>query len=123
MLTTSRAGTSQLVTTSREPTSQQRAVVRDELTAALAARRELGEELEPQLIDGFVERIERRLEQRARAPQQVTPSRDRGNELALAIVSMLFAIPMLAIAGGTAGLLGVIAVCVALVLVNASFRR
>jgi len=120
MLTTPPAGTKQPVTASRGSASEERAAVRDELTAALAARRELGEELEPQLIDGFVERIERRLEQRA---QPLAPSRDRGNELALAIVSMLFAIPMLAIAGGTAGLLGVVAVCVALVLVNASFRR
>jgi hypothetical protein len=31
---------------------------REELAAAIAARRELGEELEPQLIDGFVQRIE-----------------------------------------------------------------
>jgi len=121
MLTTPPAGTNQPVTGSRGSASEERAAVRDELTAALAARRELGEELEPQLIDGFVERIERRLEQRAAQPP--APSRDRGNELALAIVSMLFAIPMLAIAGGTAGLLGVVAVCAALVLVNASFRR
>jgi hypothetical protein len=34
------------------------------------------------------------------------------------IVSLLAAIPLIAIAGGTVGLAGVIAVCTALVLVN-----
>jgi hypothetical protein len=34
------------------------------------------------------------------------------------IVSLLAAIPLIAIAGGTVGLAGVIAVCAALVLVN-----
>jgi hypothetical protein len=36
-------------------------VPRDELRAALAARKELGEEMEPALVDAFVERIERQL--------------------------------------------------------------
>ena len=97
-------------------------VPRDELEAAVAARRELGSELEPQIIDAFVERIEKRIEQRLqeRAP---APRRQRDYELALAIVSLGVSIPLLGIAGGTAGLPGVIAVCLAIVLVNVLFRR
>ena len=92
----------------------------DEFRAALEARRELGTELEPEVIDGFVERIEKRLVERRPPP---APSRDRGHETGIAIVSLGVAIPMLAIAGGTTGLPGVIAVCVALVLLNLVVRR
>jgi hypothetical protein len=41
------------------------AVVRDEVRSAIEARRELGDEMEPAVIDAFVERIERRLGDRA----------------------------------------------------------
>jgi hypothetical protein len=94
---------------------------REELQAAIAARRELGEELEPHVIDSFVERIERRIDERVRA--QVPARHDKRPELALAIVSLGLAIPLLGIAGGTAGLPGVLAVCLAIVLVNLIFRR
>jgi hypothetical protein len=39
---------------------------RDELHAAIEARRELGDDYEPQLVDQFLERIEKRLEERIR---------------------------------------------------------
>jgi Flp pilus assembly protein TadB len=95
--------------------------VEGELRAAIAARQELGTELEQDVIDSFVERIERRLDERAR---ELAPARrDRHAEFVLAIVSLGVAIPLLAIAGGIAGLAGVIAVCTALVLVNLVFRR
>jgi hypothetical protein len=89
---------------------------RDELQAALAARREVGEELEPQVIDAFVERIERRIEERARelAPQRKRAGVDRG----LVLGTMALSIPLLAIAGGLAGLAGIVFVCAAIVLVN-----
>jgi hypothetical protein len=94
---------------------------REEFRAALAARRELGEELEPDVIDAFVERIERRIDERIRA--QLPARHDRRPDFALAVVSLCVSIPLIAIAGGTVGLPGVIAVCVAIVLVNAVFRR
>ena len=96
-------------------------VPRDEAEAALAARRELGREFEPELVDAFVERIERRLDERLR--QRLPAKRDRGHELAIMVVSIVFAIPMLAIAGGIAGLPGIVAVCTALVLINVLARR
>jgi hypothetical protein len=99
-------------------------VQRDELVAAIEARRELGAELEPQVIDGFVERLERRIDERlkARVPAKSTHRRPEF-ELALAIVTLCVAIPLLGIAGSTAGLGGVAVVSVALVLVNVLFRR
>ena len=102
-----------------ERKEQERGEIQAELRAALEARRELGPELEPHVIDGFVERIERRLAERGPA----RPARDRNHETAIAIISLGVAIPMLAIAGGTTGLAGVVAVCLALVLLNLVVRR
>ena len=39
-------------------------VRRDELEAAIETRRELGSDMEPAVIDAFVERIERRIGER-----------------------------------------------------------
>jgi hypothetical protein len=90
-------------------------VPREELRATLQARQELGPAYEPELLERFAQDLERRLEARpAKTP--------RGNlskeETGIVIVSILAAIPLLGIAGGTVGLPGVIAVCAALVLVN-----
>ena len=48
-------------------------VPREELQAAIEARKEVGQDMEPALIDAFVERIERRLEHRG--VQSEKPSR------------------------------------------------
>jgi hypothetical protein len=95
----------------------------EEFRAALAARRELGDELEPHVIDSFVERIERRIDQRVQERLPVRQERPSDHALALAIVSLCVSIPLIAIAGGTAGLSGVIAVCTAIVLVNLVYSR
>ncbi len=39
-------------------------VARDDALAALSARRELGEDFEPAVVDAFVERIEREIDAR-----------------------------------------------------------
>jgi hypothetical protein len=94
---------------------------RDELEAAIAARREVGAELEPQVIDGFVERIEKRIDERAR---ELAPKKSRtGLDTRLALGSMAFAIPLLGIAGGIAGLPGIALVCLAIVIVNVIAAR
>lgn len=90
-------------------------VPRDELEAALAARRELGPEYETEIANSLAERIEERLEARLR---ERVPVRRGTPPLALAVISMAFAIPLLGIAAGTAGLPGIVAVCTAIVLVN-----
>jgi hypothetical protein len=99
---------------------ERREQLRDELESTLAARRELGAELEPQLVESFLDRVEQRLDERTRpaAPAQ----RDKRPELALAIVSLGVSIPLIAIAGFAAGVPGVALVCLALVLVNYFFR-
>jgi VIT1/CCC1 family predicted Fe2+/Mn2+ transporter len=98
---------------------------RDELSAAIEARRELGQELEPQVVDSFLARIEKHIDERIdeRTKNRLPVKQARKHELALAIVSIVAAIPLLAIAGGTAGLPGVVAVAVALVLLNVVFKR
>ncbi len=94
---------------------------RDDIQAALEARRELGPEMEPAVVDAFVERMERAIEARvdARLAQQraVKPSSSagRGSELILAIVSLGVAIPLTAASAATAGLLAVLVVWLGLV--------
>jgi hypothetical protein len=50
-------------------------VLKQELQAAMEARKELGDDMEPAVIDAFVERIERRLEHRegTREPAERRP--------------------------------------------------
>jgi len=98
-------------------------VRRDELHAALEARRELGPAYEREVLDAFAEQLERRLDARLRQQRPAPARRERDKELALAIVSLLVAVPLIAIAGGTVGLAGVLAVCAAIVLVNVAFAR
>jgi hypothetical protein len=96
---------------------------REELRAAIGAREELGAELEPQVIDAFVERIERRI---AEAARERAPARrkDRSDlSLALAIVSLGISIPVTAIAAVQAGLAGILVVWAGIVLVNVAFSR
>ena len=100
---------------------RERVVPPEELRAAIEARRELGEELEPHLIDSFVERIERRVDERLR--ERLPRQRNSDHDVAVTIVSLLVAIPLIAIAGGIAGLPAIVAVCAALVLVNVVARR
>lgn len=93
-------------------------VPRDEARATLAARRELGEEFDEQLVDAFVEKVERRLEPRLRKPAR--DERGRGS-FELAICSLIFGIPLSGIAAGTAGLTGLLVAWLGIVLVNTVF--
>jgi hypothetical protein len=86
-------------------------VPRDEVRATLEARQELGAAYEDELVERFAQRVEARLKERA-------PARRANQSPAIAIVSLLAAIPMLGIAGGTTGVPGIALVCLALVLVN-----
>ena len=92
-------------------------VPRDEARAALAARRELGPEYEDDLVERFAGRIEQRLLEQ-RPARRLTQEQETG----IVIVSIIAAIPLIAIASGS-GLAAVIAVCVALVAVNALVLR
>ena len=102
---------------------------RDDIQAALEARRELGPEMEPAVVDAFVERMERAIEARvdARLAQQgarPSPPEGRGGpELTLAIVSLGVAIPLTAISAATAGMLAVLIVWLGLVGINWAYSQ
>jgi hypothetical protein len=92
--------------------------LRKEAEATLAARREVGAELEPQLVDRFVDRIEEEIERRAQDLAEARQPHHNAPMIPLALGSLGIAIPLMGIAGGTGGVAGIIAVCVAIVLVN-----
>ena len=102
------------------------AVPREEAAAALGARRELGAEMEPAVVDAFVERVERAIDARvdARLAQRGGAARrSGGSDLALPIVSLGLAIPLTAIAAGIEGYLAVLVVWIGIVAVNVAHAR
>ncbi|MEV4004054.1 hypothetical protein [Actinomadura sp. NPDC049753] len=102
---------------------------REDLTAAMAARRELGPDYDDAFIETVVDRIEETLDARAAAP---TPRRrrapapeprhgDRDHSLAMAILSLLAAIPLSAIGVVNAGIPGLLIALTGVVLVNFTY--
>jgi VIT1/CCC1 family predicted Fe2+/Mn2+ transporter len=91
-------------------------VPRDELEAAIEARKELGAEMEPAVIDAFVERIERRVVERAEESER-SLQRRREHQKEMVLGAMGVSIPLLAIAAIFTGLAGVIVVCGALAVI------
>jgi hypothetical protein len=91
-------------------------VPRDELEAAIEARKELGAEMEPEVIDAFVERIERRVVQRTEESER-SLRRRREHQKEMVLGAMGISIPLLAIAAIFTGLAGVIVVCGALAVI------
>jgi hypothetical protein len=89
-------------------------VVREELRSAIEARQELGAEMEPAVIDTFVERIERRLADRADQDERALKRR-RDHQKEMILGSMAISIPLFAVAAIFTGTAGVVAVLVALV--------
>jgi len=95
-------------------------VPRDELRATLEARQELGPAYEPEVLERFADELERRIE--ARLPDRRRVGLAGDQKTGITIVSIIAAIPLIAIASGT-GLPAVVAVCAALVLVNYVVHR
>jgi hypothetical protein len=91
-------------------------VQKEELEAAIEARKELGADLEPALVDAFVERIERRLAQRGDDDER-SLQRKREHQKEMVLGAMGISIPLLAIAAIFTGLAGVVAVCAALAVI------
>jgi hypothetical protein len=89
-------------------------VVREELRSAIEARQELGAEMEPAVIDTFVERIERRLADRHDQDERALKRR-RDHQKEMILGSMALSIPLFAVAAVFTGTAGVVAVLVALV--------
>jgi hypothetical protein len=98
--------------------------VRKDLRAAVAARQELGPEYEAEIIDGFLEKLDARdAQRRGGLPEPVPRPRHPSREtdpggLALAIVSIVAAIPITAIAADMLGLIGVVVCWAGLVGIN-----
>ena len=91
-------------------------VVENELRAALEARQELGDEMEPAVIDAFVARIEQRLGERAEDRERALKRR-RDHQKDMTLGAMALSIPLLTVAAIFTGLAGVIVVCVALAVI------
>jgi hypothetical protein len=93
-----------------------------EIQATLEARRELGPSYDEQFLDALVEKLTRQVAQaRQSQSRPATPAHNAFNakqRSELAVVSLVFAIPMIAIAGAEVGLLGIAFVCAAIVAVN-----
>jgi hypothetical protein len=98
------------------------AVEKDELRAAIEARKELGEEMEPAIVDAFVERIERRLAERTgKRDALLKQKHDHQKEMVLG--AMAISIPLFALAAIFTGLAGVLAVCAALAVIAVTAAR
>jgi hypothetical protein len=97
-------------------------VPRDELEAAIEARKEVGEDMEPELIDAFVERIERRLEQRGGESEQAL-RRKREHQKEMVLGAMAISIPLFAMAAIFVGLAGILVVCGALAVIAIASTR
>jgi hypothetical protein len=82
----------------------------------MEARRELDAEMEPALIDAFVDRIERRIADRV-GEGDLALKRRREHQKEMTLGSMAISIPLLAIAAIFTGLAGVVTVCAALALI------
>ncbi|WP_129842247.1 hypothetical protein [Streptomyces sp. RFCAC02] len=110
--------------------------LRTDLDAALQTRKELGEAYEAELVDGFLEKVEQRVDatvdkrvRRQLAEQQMviarggrpqTPDQYRGpgSEFVLAAISLVLAIPLSAIAAANSGLNGLLTCWAGIVAVN-----
>jgi hypothetical protein len=97
-------------------------VPRDELRAMIEARKELGEEAEPALIEAFVDRMEKELSKRQRESEQ-SLRRKRDHQKEMVLGSMALSIPLFALAAIFTGLAGVIVVCGALAVIAIATAR
>lgn len=100
----------------------ERTIPRDELQAAIEARKELGAEMEPAVIDAFVERIERRLEARGSESEQ-SLKRKREHQKEMVLGAMGISVPLFALAAIFTGIAGVIVVCAALAVIAITAAR
>ncbi|AFV89133.1 MAG: hypothetical protein SOH99_07610 [Acidipropionibacterium acidipropionici] len=107
---------------------------RSEMEAVLGARAELGEEMEPAVVDSFAARVTSEINRQMaleRAEKSRPPAPDKGSvsanqRVAVAIVSAGVAIPLTAIMMGTGGgIFGSLIVWIGLVAINMvlGFRR
>jgi hypothetical protein len=97
-------------------------VRRDELQAVIETRAELGADMEPAVIDAFVERLERRIAEGA-AKKEKALKRKRDHQKEMVLGAMGISVPLLAIAAIFTGLAGVLVVCGALAVITVVSTR
>jgi anti-sigma factor RsiW len=100
------------------------AETRSELEATLAARQELGPAHDEELIDGFLDRIDKEIDRRVEEKVAALVPRKRAAS-PLNPATLAVSIPIIAIAGGIGHVAGLIVAFLALVIVFtiAEFRR
>ena len=100
-------------------------ITRDDVTSMIGARGELGEDMEPAVVDAFLERVEAAIEAQAaeRRPKSRGRAPESGERLALAIVSLGTGIPITAIAAEAADALGIAIAWIGIATVNVLFSR
>jgi hypothetical protein len=95
---------------------------REELQAALEARRELGSDYEPHIIDSFLERIEQRLDQRQQRPaRQHKPPEPPALVVPLASIGMGIAVTGAAGSIHPGGFVVAIIAWIAIAIVNVAY--
>jgi hypothetical protein len=98
---------------------------RDELRAVIDARRELGPEYEPALVESFLDKLEDgiaakvRAEVDARVPERQQARGRSDPSLTMAMGSLALGIPLTGIAAGNGGLTGLLIAWGGIVAVNA----
>jgi hypothetical protein len=104
-------------------------ISREDVASTIGARHELGEELEPAVVDAFLERVERAIDAQVEAKLAESKQRrrsrsgmDEDKRLALSIVSLGTGIPITAIAAEQGGVLGILIAWCGIVGVNAAQR-
>ena len=103
-------------------------IERRDVEAALEARRELGKEYEPEIVDSFLEKIEQHLDERARKHRPAGPEH-RGAVTPLVLGSIALGIPVTVVslsnAPGAGGIAVAIVAWIAIAVANlaAMFRR
>jgi hypothetical protein len=99
-------------------------IEREDVESAIGARRELGEEMEPALVDAFLTKVDRAIEARAaeEAHRRRKGSSDQGIDFALAVISLGTGIPITAIAAEEGGIIGMLVAWVGIVGVNVAHR-
>lgn len=96
--------------------------LKDELGLAVAARRELGEQYDDEVVEVLAERIDSLIAQRVQAALGKSRKKSKADAkafLAVAMPTMGLGIPLLAIGAGVAGAGGFYAVLALIFLINA----
>jgi hypothetical protein len=97
-------------------------VRKEELQAAIETRKELGAEMEPVVIDAFVERIERRIAESGTASERAL-KRKRDHQKELVLGAMGISVPLFVVAAIFTGLAGIVVVCAALAVIAITATR